>query len=86
MPGTRLEISIEARDNASATLDSVRSKLQLFDQYGRTVSDLTSKTDGFTRATESHTASMAPSGAVPPRRVAYSCMYGRAPIRRFTSA
>jgi hypothetical protein len=58
MPGSRLEISIEARDNASATLDSVRNKLQLFDQYGHTVSDLTSKTDGLTQATEAHVVSM----------------------------
>jgi hypothetical protein len=49
MPGTRHEISIEARDIASAALDSVRNKLQLFDQYGRSVSDLTSKTDALAR-------------------------------------
>ena len=46
-----VKISIVARDNASATLDTVRGKLQLFDSYGRTVSDLTSKTDGLSQAT-----------------------------------
>jgi hypothetical protein len=47
---SRIEIAIEARDNASGTLDSVRNKLQLFDQFGRTASDLTEKFEGVTRS------------------------------------
>jgi len=48
VPG--IEIAITARDNASATLANVKNQLTIFDQFGRTASDLTEKLDTTTRA------------------------------------
>lgn len=85
MPGTTLQISIEARDNASAALDSVRNKLQLFDQYGHTVSDLTTKTDGFTKATDAHSLSMMHSTRAV-RELTEPLLYGLSPALGQTSS
>jgi hypothetical protein len=75
---TALEIVITARDDATRVLQGVKSQLAIFDEFGRVASDLTEKTDGFTRATEAHAVSMTHSTRAV-RELTGPLLYGLSP-------